>query len=98
MDKLVISSMSMTYGCHYCGGVANTWDHIVPQKLGGRGFVDNLVPCCQSCNSSKGCKPIYKWRQCLRSKGIPADFDTPTPYAIHGYRNGNNEFVSDDGR
>lgn len=97
MDKAIISSMSLSDGCHYCGGEASTWDHIVPQKLGGGGSVDNLVPCCQRCNSSKGSKPLFVWRKHLKARGLPADFDVPEPYAISGKRTRAGGFVSDDG-
>jgi hypothetical protein len=45
--------------CAYCGGVAQTWDHVLPTVLksefSGAGHrVSNLVPCCKPCNSSKG--------------------------------------------
>lgn len=49
--------------CAYCiGGKATTVDHIVPLTKGGTNNIDNLVPCCRSCNSSKGNKFIGDWR------------------------------------
>lgn len=47
--------------CVYCGGDAQTWDHLVSLVEGGRlrGFghqLGNLVPCCKACNSQKGSK------------------------------------------
>jgi hypothetical protein len=65
---------------------ADTWDHIVPRSLGGIGEVENLVPCCKPCNSRKCAKPLYKFRQYLKKKGMPCDFDTPDPKPIFGHR------------
>ena len=33
-----------------------TVDHVVPRSKGGSHKLENLVLCCGSCNSSKGCK------------------------------------------
>jgi endogenous inhibitor of DNA gyrase (YacG/DUF329 family) len=50
--------------CFYCGikmtkrmgPKQRTRDHIVPIKHGGLDTIDNIVPACRSCNSSKGIK------------------------------------------
>lgn len=47
--------------CTYCGGHADTWDHLVPRALGGTDDRANLVPACRSCNSSKGDTPLNEW-------------------------------------
>jgi len=43
--------------CFYCGirlGIQNrSVDHIIPISRGGRHHVENLIPCCRLCNSSK---------------------------------------------
>lgn len=39
--------------CVYCGGKAETLDHVIPVKHGGKSEPCNLVPACKSCNSSK---------------------------------------------
>jgi hypothetical protein len=71
--------------CVYCGLTKRkdydfSCDHIIPEIDGGQATVENLVFCCQSCNSSKGkkkqwFKPRYgrfegqkgDWRQELNS-------------------------------
>lgn len=43
------------YLCAYCNGKKSLeMDHIVPLSSGGRHDLDNVVPACKSCNSSKG--------------------------------------------
>jgi len=57
--------------CVYCGvNAAETWDHIyglvIDKRYSGYGHIlGNLLPCCRSCNSSKGNK---NWREFLRTK------------------------------
>lgn len=51
-------------GCVYCGQVANTQDHLEPLVVDGMptglvATVLDILPCCASCNSSKGSSP---WR------------------------------------
>lgn len=43
------------YRCFYCGqrGGSKTRDHIVPLAKGGEHTMENIVPCCASCNSHK---------------------------------------------
>jgi 5-methylcytosine-specific restriction endonuclease McrA len=52
-----------TQQCHYCEESASegnlaTGDHVIPLSRGGTDTVENLVPCCKSCNSSKSDKLI----------------------------------------
>lgn len=47
--------------CMYCLKPADTIDHVVPLVLGGNNEIDNLVPACWSCNSSKQGKPLLSW-------------------------------------
>jgi hypothetical protein len=59
--------------CVYCGAEAATWDHVfnrvVRGDFSGHGHrVRNLVPCCRSCNESKGQKP---WREFLEARNPP---------------------------
>jgi 5-methylcytosine-specific restriction endonuclease McrA len=53
------------FKCFYCDcGLTKktrTIDHIIPLSKGGRHCVDNLVPCCKHCNSSKHNKLFTEW-------------------------------------
>ena len=40
--------------CAYCGGRADTVDHVLPRCRGGGDTWFNLVAACQSCNGLKG--------------------------------------------
>jgi hypothetical protein len=39
--------------CAYCGGPANSWDHIDPMGRGGPNTIVNLAPACLPCNQHK---------------------------------------------
>jgi 5-methylcytosine-specific restriction endonuclease McrA len=39
--------------CAYCGGRADTIDHVVPRSRGGAHSWENCVACCHRCNSRK---------------------------------------------
>lgn len=49
--------------CVYCGGRANTADHVRPISQGGADVVENLVPACRSCNSSKHSALLTEWHR-----------------------------------
>ena len=58
--------------CAYCDKPAETWDHIkaIVEKtvFTGNGHqINNLIPCCKDCNSSKGNKD---WKDFLALKGL----------------------------
>lgn len=54
--------------CHYCGGHANTRDHVVPRKRGGLNDWWNLVQCCFGCNQEKDNKlPTCRCDFCVRA-------------------------------
>jgi len=50
--------------CMYCGkkvGISSfTFDHVIPQYLGGKTEWDNIVVACISCNSKKGGLLLHK--------------------------------------
>ncbi|MGO5676662.1 HNH endonuclease [Bacillus subtilis] len=39
--------------CFYCGGFADTIDHIIPKSQGGLSSFSNCVPACINCNEAK---------------------------------------------
>lgn len=41
------------YECCYCGGLADTMDHVTPRALKGRHRWENVVACCYRCNQKK---------------------------------------------
>lgn len=49
--------------CYYCSDSRRklTRDHVVPVSRGGKDEPGNIVPSCQSCNSSKGSKLLLEW-------------------------------------
>lgn len=48
--------------CAYCGATGSlTVDHIIPLSRGGLNEIQNLVPACKSCNTSKGIKDAIEW-------------------------------------
>lgn len=51
--------------CAYCGCVPRslTLDHVVARSKGGFDVRSNLVAVCQSCNKSKGSRPLWEWWQ-----------------------------------
>ena len=42
--------------CRYCGGEADSADHVFPRSRGGLTVERNLVAACRSCNSRKGAR------------------------------------------
>lgn len=56
--------------CSYCGEDLEPFgywhmDHQFPKSRGGSDELDNLMPACKFCNSSKGNKTIDEWKQFL---------------------------------
>lgn len=49
--------------CTYCGhpSQALEFDHLTAITKGGTNSLDNLLPCCRTCNSSKGNRPAEDW-------------------------------------
>lgn len=39
--------------CQYCGGRAESIDHVVPRSRGGEHVWENVVAACRSCNATK---------------------------------------------
>lgn len=42
------------HSCQYCGGPAESIDHVKPRSKGGDHSWDNVVACCRACNVRKG--------------------------------------------
>jgi CRISPR/Cas system Type II protein with McrA/HNH and RuvC-like nuclease domain len=64
---MFIKIYSKTKGkCYYCGldllTDLYTVDHLTPKSKGGNDEIDNLVPSCRYCNSSKGTKTVEEFR------------------------------------
>jgi 5-methylcytosine-specific restriction endonuclease McrA len=52
--------------CAYCGGGANTIDHVQPRSRGGADSWENLVACCLRCNNKKGNRTLSEMNWTLR--------------------------------
>ena len=54
-------------GCWYCGNpltmASVTVDHVVPLARGGNPVFDNLVACCNECNTAKGQSTLEEFRR-----------------------------------
>ncbi len=57
--------------CAYCGGSANTIDHVLPRSRGGKDSWENLVACCLRCNNLKGDRTPSEMRWNLRTTPRP---------------------------
>lgn len=50
------------YKCAYCSEeVPLVPDHMAPLVRGGSNYIDNIIPACKSCNSSKGDKSVEEF-------------------------------------
>lgn len=57
--------------CGYCGGTANTIDHVLPRSRGGEDSWENLVACCLRCNNAKGDRTPNEMGWTLRLRPKP---------------------------
>ncbi len=57
--------------CGYCGGTANTIDHVLPRSRGGQDSWENLVACCLRCNNVKGDRTPNEMGWTLRLRPKP---------------------------
>ena len=53
--------------CHYCGFLATSRDHVVPDSVGGAKAWWNLVPSCHDCNLGKADRQACSCEFCLRA-------------------------------
>ena len=86
--------------CAYCDKPAETWGHVqaVVIKKAYSGFghqINNLLPCCKNCNSSKGNKD---WKEYLNLKGLGTDnrINQIENYLNHNYTDTKNILETDD--
>ena len=65
--------------CAYCGasvedGIKLTLDHIKPYSKGGTNEANNLVTCCDTCNSSRGARAVTTFAKAAAEyRGVDAD-------------------------
>jgi len=58
--------------CQYCGGLAETVDHLVPRSRGGAHSWENVVAACKKCNSRKRDRlPVEAGLKLARKPGAP---------------------------
>ena len=46
--------LAQSQTCWVCGGLATEVDHVLPRASGGTNALENLRPCCRTCNRSRG--------------------------------------------
>ena len=52
--------------CQYCGGVAESIDHVQPRSRGGRHVWENVVAACRPCNARKSDRTVAESGMYLR--------------------------------
>ncbi len=57
--------------CQYCGGTAESIDHIVPSSRGGTNTWDNVVAACRPCNTHKRDRLLSETTMRLRTQPTP---------------------------
>lgn len=61
-DDWIAAKKYFNNECAYCGAKTKlTKDHFIPLIKGGKFRMDNIVPCCQKCNSSKKDLDFKEW-------------------------------------
>lgn len=53
--------------CQYCGGAAESIDHVVPRAKGGQHTWENVVAACRTCNVRKRDRFLHETSMVLRS-------------------------------
>jgi 5-methylcytosine-specific restriction endonuclease McrA len=59
------------FRCAYCGGKADTVDHVVPRSRGGQHTWENCVACCSPCNHRKADRLLAELGWALRLAPLP---------------------------
>ena len=57
--------------CQYCGGPAESIDHVMPRSRGGTHTWDNVVAACRRCNTRKEDRLPHEAGMVLRSTPVP---------------------------
>lgn len=57
-ESLEYADILLNDPCSYCGGPADTIDHITPTTRGGTSEWSNLTAACMRCNQSKRNRPL----------------------------------------
>ena len=57
--------------CQYCGGPAESIDHVTPRSRGGEHVWENVVAACRACNLRKGNRTPVESGFILRAKPAP---------------------------
>jgi 5-methylcytosine-specific restriction endonuclease McrA len=83
-----------SYTCQYCGkhSARLTVDHVMPRRLGGTQWWDNLVAACSSCNHRKGGRTLADARMKLLHQ--PSEPKPTATYLYGGYLRENQEWRS----
>ncbi|MBR3132572.1 MAG: HNH endonuclease [Clostridia bacterium] len=72
--------------CPYCGRPIRKrnleLDHKFPRDFGGISITNNLLPCCNKCNSDKGNLNRYEYERLLEKKDCPKKERTKEKYKI----------------
>ena len=59
------------HSCQYCGGGAETVDHVVPRSRGGCHAWENVVAACRVCNAKKRDRLLSETTMRLRHPPVP---------------------------
>jgi 5-methylcytosine-specific restriction endonuclease McrA len=57
--------------CQYCGGTAESIDHVIPRSRGGSHSWENVVAACRPCNVRKRDRLLHETTMRLRRPPIP---------------------------
>jgi 5-methylcytosine-specific restriction endonuclease McrA len=78
IDIVIAYTLLRGESCTYCGEITKlTLDHFVPVSKGGNNDINNLIPCCKHCNSSKNAHNPIQW---LMDNNIPLSINGVSAY------------------